>query len=276
MAHHPRSTGRSNNTVTGQTVSRAKDEIEDEAMSLSWFHPYLTRHAADCMLIDNAPEGCYLLRTSSDYENDESFVLSVKLSSSVQHIKVTKTSGNVYYFGNSSFQGIETFRRHFEQEKPIIGGDSGVMVVLNLPYSRHVQENHLYTDITHHAVTNMINTSDSEREDSPLEDLTSTFPQAITSKEGYLTKQGRIRKTWKVRWFILRNTTLGYYKTKQSSRPVARLDLNKALAVEHDDSKKKNFCFSIKFPHRTYFIHGSSKEDSCQWVEILQSKLNLS
>jgi len=40
----------------------------------SWFHPHLSRHAADCILIDNAPEGSYLLRPS----NDGQYALSVK------------------------------------------------------------------------------------------------------------------------------------------------------------------------------------------------------
>ena len=44
-------------------------------MNCRWFHPFLTRHAAECMLIDNAPEGTYLLRTSS---SGSEYALSVK------------------------------------------------------------------------------------------------------------------------------------------------------------------------------------------------------
>lgn len=40
-----------------------------------WFHPHLTRHAADCILIDNAPEGSYLLRPVEDSDH---YALSVK------------------------------------------------------------------------------------------------------------------------------------------------------------------------------------------------------
>ncbi len=35
------------------------DESKAPMMALEWYHPNLTRHAADCMLIDNAPEGSY-------------------------------------------------------------------------------------------------------------------------------------------------------------------------------------------------------------------------
>lgn len=42
-----------------------------------WFHPFLTRHSAECMLIDNAPEGSYLLRPSATGGKDQ-YTLSVK------------------------------------------------------------------------------------------------------------------------------------------------------------------------------------------------------
>lgn len=257
------------------------DQKNDPMIVLNWFHPYLTRHAADCMLIDNAPEGSYLLRASSSYDTDRSYVLSVKLSSSVQHIKVLKRADG-YKFGNSTFQTVESFQRHFEVEKPVIGGDSGITVVLKFPYTRFISEGHFYAEVVHHAVTNLVgSTSESEREETseedgspPLNARATTLPaQGIGSKEGYLTKQGRVRKNWKVRWFVLRNSTLSYYKNKPSRRPINRLDLNTALAVEFDTSKQKEFCFRVEFPQRTYFFHSTCAEDSHQWVEVLRSKL---
>lgn len=253
-----------------------KDEAEDTMMAVNWYHPHLTRHAADCMLIDNAPEGSYLLRASSDYQRDASYVLSVKLSSSVQHIRVPSTDGG-FRFGNSSFKNVDSFRKHFEVEKPVIGGDSGVTVVLKFPYARFVKESHIYTDVVHHAVTNMVNSSsDSDQELSTSEDSLQNdlpSPLAISSKEGYLTKQGRIRKSWKCRWFLLRNNTFSYYKTKQSRRPINRLDLSRARAVEYDNSKQKDYCFRVEFSFRTYFMYASCAEDCDQWVELLRSKL---
>ena len=46
-----------------------------EPSLIRWFHPHLTRHAADCILIDNAPEGSYLLRPVEDSGH---YALSVK------------------------------------------------------------------------------------------------------------------------------------------------------------------------------------------------------
>ncbi|CAI8038949.1 Dual adapter for phosphotyrosine and 3-phosphotyrosine and 3-phosphoinositide [Geodia barretti] len=264
----------------GAAAARSLTNLSDDPMEvLDWFHPQLTRHAAECMLIDNAPEGTFLLRSSSD---GEGYVLSVKLSSSVQHVRITIGPGGRYHFGNSSFESVRGLKRHFELEKPVIGGDSNIRVVLKFPYSRFVEESHLYTEVVHHAVTNYINdSSDSDTDSSSpshgssssMTATTSTRTMAISSKEGYLTKQGRIRKTWRVRWFILRNQNLSYYRTKQHKKPLGTLDLTEAISVDLDTSKDKEFCFRIIMPSRTWYFLGNSVEDSQQWVELLRLKL---
>ncbi|KAL5475747.1 hypothetical protein EMCRGX_G025597 [Ephydatia muelleri] len=255
-----------------------KDEIEsddeDAMLDISWYHPSLSRHAAECMLIDNAPEGSYLLRPSSD---KGSFVISVKLSKSVQHVKMTLLTGNKVRFGNTTFDSINAFKKHIEQEKPIIGGDSGVTVILSLPYSRFVdeEESHQYVDVLHHAVTQKAKDSD---DDSSDEDTThEVIPKnlAVCSREGYLTKVGKIRKSWKVRWFTLRNSTLTYYRTKQSTKPIDVINLDEAVAVEPDNTKAKENCFMIKFEHRTYYFIANSTEDCDQWVAQLRSRLKI-
>ena len=254
---------------------RLAEDATDPMMALKWYHPHLTRHAADCMLIDNAPEGAYLLRPGSD---GNSYVVSVKLSSSVQHVKVAVTAGK-YKFGNSSFSTVEGMRKHFEKEKPVIGGDSGVTVTLKFPYSRTIEESHTYTDIVHHAVSYMLDSSSDSEADLLDERMVETDLEmrslAVASREGYLTKLGRIRKSWRVRWFVLRNQYLSYYKTKQSPKPINVLDLTKAKEVEYDDSKNKEYSFRIWFTERTYFLYANSPEDCQQWVELLQSKLPL-
>ena len=261
----------------GAAVARSLTSLSsDDPMDvLDWFHPQLTRHAAECMLIDNAPEGTFLLRPSSD---GEGYVLSVKLSSSVQHVRVTIGPGGKYHFGNSSFESVRGLKRHFELEKPVIGGDSNIRVVLKFPYSRFVEESHLYTEVVHHAVTNYINDSSDSDTDSSMpshesSSSTSTRTMAVSSKEGYLTKQGRIRKNWRVRWFILRNQYLSYYRTKQHRKPLGTLDLTDAISVDLDSSKDKDFCFRIIMPSRTWYFLGNSVEDSQQWVELLRLKL---
>ena len=255
----------------------------DPMMVLNWYHPNLTRQAADCMLLENAPEGCYLLRPSSQQNGD--YVLCVKLSSSVQHVKVMQALSGGYKFGNCSFGSVESFRRHCEVEKPVIGGDSGITVLLQFPYSRYIDDTHQYTDVVHHAVSNMVDSaSESEDDTESVESIKEgVFVDPVTgkqinlaqtlafsSREGYLTKLGQIRKSWRVRWFVLKNCTLSYYKTKQSKKPIKSLDMSNAMAVEYDNSKKKEHCFRVDFPSRTLYVYANSIEDCQQWVELLQ------
>lgn len=248
--------------------------VSDDPMdSVDWFHPQLTRHAAECMLIDNAPEGSFLLRPSS---GGEGYVLSIKLSSSVLHCRVTIGPSGKYCFGNSSFDNVRSFRRHFEMEKPVIGGDSGIRVLLRFPYSRYVEESHQYAEVVHHAVTNMLSESsesETEAETTPNERQKSLKAMAISSKEGYLTKQGRIVKSWRVRWFILRNQYLSYYRTKQHKKPLGTLNLTRAISVDLDNSKQKDFCFRVIMPSRTWYFLANSVEDCQQWIELLRMKL---
>lgn len=258
--------------------SGSLEHLSDDPMdTLDWFHPQLTRHAAECMLIDNAPEGSFLLRPSSD---GEGYVLSVKLSRSVQHVRVTIGPGGKYHFGNSSFQNVRSLKRHFEMEKPVIGGDSGIRVLLRFPYSRYVEESHQYTEVVHHAVTTMLSeSSESESEAIPNGEEHSggsmnMRTMAISSKEGYLTKLGRIRKSWRVRWFILRNQYLSYYRTKHHQKPIGTLNLTRAISVDFDSTKHKEFCFRIIMPSRTWYFLGNSVEDCQQWVELLRLKVS--
>ena len=264
-------------TEGASAVCRGTGDTSEPLSVLSWYHPGLTRHAADCMLIDNAPEGSYLLRPSTNHERDDSYVLSVKLSSSVQHIKVTNISGRLM-FGNSTFETIQSFKRHFEQERPVIGDDSGITVVLRFPYKRFVRDSHFYTEVVHHAVTNMLgSTSDlsSSSENLASEWMDSSLPHAVSSKEGYLTKQGWIRKNWRTRWFVLRGNMLSYFRSMQSPHPIDTLNLRKAHAVGYDYSRHKQHCFSIKFKKRTYYMQASSSEDCRLWVEFICSKLQI-
>jgi len=256
------------------TSANWSDDEDNPMLALSWYHPYLTRHAADCMLIDNAPEGSYLLRPSSNHKQDLSYVLSAKLSSSVQHVKVSNSEGKLL-FGNSTFDSVESFKKHFEKEKPIIGSDSGITVVLKFPYKRVADKDEgFYTDVVHHAVTNMAESTSESDEELAEEMASASDPRTgVTSKEGFLVKEGKIRKSWKTRWFVLRGARLSYYRSKESRFPIDIIDLSLARAVGNSEYKQKQHCFSVELPRRTYYFQASGVEDRQQWVEILTSQV---
>ena len=47
-------------------------------------------------------------------------------------------------------------------------------------------------------------------------------------KEGSLSKRGEINKNWKVRWFILKDGKLFYFKRKQDQKPIGSIPLDQS------------------------------------------------
>ena len=52
-------------------------------------------------------------------------MICCRYSQSVQHMKVKRLQDNRYQFGRSFFDSINALKRHFELEKPVVGGESG-------------------------------------------------------------------------------------------------------------------------------------------------------
>ena len=52
-------------------------------------------------------------------------IICCRYSQSVQHMKVKRLQDNRYQFGRSFFDSINALKRHFELEKPVVGGESG-------------------------------------------------------------------------------------------------------------------------------------------------------
>lgn len=275
------------------TSSRDDLQLEPDnepVMELNWYHPNLTRHAAECMLIDNAPEGTYLLRPNMQEANK--FSLSVKCQRAVLHFIVTRNRDGSYTFGEHSFKNLNLLKHHFQEEQPVIGGE-GTMVTLKTPYTRFIREPHAYVRVTYHAMNKMEETSTSD-DDKAYEEVTTNQQigvvgmlqsvkgetmgrmLAVGSKEGYLTKLGGVIKSWRKRWFVLRNYKLSYFKSHQSASPIKVINLTEATEVDYDNSTGKENCFKIVLPWRTFFIYALTPEECQSWVEVLSTKFGTS
>jgi dual adaptor for phosphotyrosine/3-phosphotyrosine/3-phosphoinositide len=146
----------------------------------------------------------------------------------------------------------------------VIGGDSGILTILKSPYPREVEEPDVYDSIRVHAEGG----SSDPNEQQP------TF--AIASKEGYLTKLGHHRKSWKTRWFVLYKNELSYYETrdKKKCNPIRVIDLKSVSEVCADNSQSKENCFKIITSYRTFFLIAISAQDAEDWIKILRWKLD--
>ena len=100
-------------------------------------------------------------------------------------MKLTQLPDRRYQFGHSSFVDVLAIKKHFEQEKPVVGGENGTVfllqrlmvvtyiystginVVLKLPYLRDIDETHLYLHIHHHSATRPVESDSDSDCDNP-------------------------------------------------------------------------------------------------------------
>jgi hypothetical protein len=77
----------------------------------------------------------------------------------------------------------------------------------------------------------------------------------MADKAGFLTKEGGRWKSWKKRWFVLKNDLI-YYSKKQNSAElgIIRLAGVKPEEVYISSRKGKANCFEIKTANRTFFL----------------------
>lgn len=237
------------------------DFTNKEVEQLSWFHPNLNRHHAEALLIQNGQDGSYLLRQSTT--NPGEYSLSVRCASTAKHFQIG-WDGTHYTFGMGRFSTLKDFVEHF-QNKPLIGGESGVLTLLKHPYPRDVQEPVSYETIRVHAEWgNRPNSGVDGNQNSNL---------SINSKEGYLTKLGGRVKNWKARWFVLVKNELKYYRTKGDSIPIKTLDMTKCEGIEEDETTGKSNSFKVMMPGRTFHIYASSSSEMEEWMSILKWKV---
>jgi len=96
----------------------------------------------------------------------------------------------------------------------------------------------------------------------------------MTEKTGFLTKEGGSIKTWKRRYFVLKNGELAYFKDKKdaSKEPTGVIQLSTATAVQLGERKKHPNCFEIVNPGRVYAFSADNEEERSSWVTALSKE----
>eukprot|EP01102_Stenamoeba_stenopodia_P019928 TRINITY_DN7622_c0_g1_i1.p1 TRINITY_DN7622_c0_g1~~TRINITY_DN7622_c0_g1_i1.p1 ORF type:complete len:121 (+),score=5.64 TRINITY_DN7622_c0_g1_i1:376-738(+) len=105
-------------------------------------------------------------------------------------------------------------------------------------------------------------------------------------KEGYLTKMGQVAKNWKLRYFVLRDGILCYYKTQThaqtSGKPLGLLYLGACTRCGPCGPSTKpanavsDFCLYIQCPpkKRTYYVCALSQGELDEWQQAVSKYLN--
>lgn len=227
---------------------------------IPWYHYQISRHVAESVLMSTGEDGSYLLRDSNT--NLGEFTLSVRAKNSVKHFPV-RWGGSEFTFGFGKFQTVCELLEHFES-KPVIGGESGVLTLLKFPYPREVEEPECYDNIRVHAEWG---------QPQPQQESSSQPVFSIASKEGYLTKLGYLRKTWRTRWFVLFKNELKYFRSREEKSPIKVINFSDVSGVMADDSQNKQNCFRIITSYRTFFLYASSAQEAEDWIKILRWRL---
>uniref|UniRef100_A0A6B2LIL6 PH domain-containing protein n=1 Tax=Arcella intermedia TaxID=1963864 RepID=A0A6B2LIL6_9EUKA len=93
-------------------------------------------------------------------------------------------------------------------------------------------------------------------------------------KAGWMTKQGGNFKTWKRRWFVLKNNKIYYFKRQKDIEVTGIIELHPNSSVKPVQIKGKNFVFSVSTPTRVYFMFPEAEEDEQFWIEAIQGTLD--
>jgi len=90
-------------------------------------------------------------------------------------------------------------------------------------------------------------------------------------KEGYLTKEGGKRKTWRKRWCVLQpaSGTL-FYHQKKGGRLMGKISLRFCGEIRPISYKKKKFCFAIETPDRQWHICTDTQKEMDEWIADLK------
>ncbi|XP_032788772.1 pleckstrin homology domain-containing family H member 2 isoform X2 [Daphnia magna] len=89
-------------------------------------------------------------------------------------------------------------------------------------------------------------------------------------KSGYLTKLSGKLKTWRKRWFVLKNGTLSYWKSQSDlgRKPQGQISLDDSCRVWRADGAAT---FEISTSKKTHYLTADSSSTVDEWVRILQN-----
>ncbi|KAJ9082313.1 Protein kinase, variant 3 [Entomophthora muscae] len=91
-------------------------------------------------------------------------------------------------------------------------------------------------------------------------------------KSGYVSikEEGLRSWIWSKRYLCLRELTLSFHRTEQTSLAYAIVFLKEVMAVNRTDLKP--YCFELETKDKSYFIMCKSDEDLYSWMDAIYSK----
>mmetsp|Transcript_37 Transcript_37/g.61 ORF Transcript_37/g.61 Transcript_37/m.61 type:complete len:130 (+) Transcript_37:232-621(+) len=92
-------------------------------------------------------------------------------------------------------------------------------------------------------------------------------------RTGWLMKQGAWIKTWRRRWFVMKDGLIFWFKTDQisvSSVPRGIVEVNKCLSVKGaEEVLNKPYSFEISTRENTQYFVADSEKDKEDWINAV-------
>ncbi|CAK6431981.1 unnamed protein product [Pipistrellus nathusii] len=101
-----------------------------------------------------------------------------------------------------------------------------------------------------------------------------TLGRESLEKSGYLLKMGSRVKTWKRRWFVLRQGQILYYKSPSDiiRKPQGQVELNSRCQIVREEGAQT---FQLISEKKTYYLTADSPCLLEEWIRVLQRLLKV-
>eukprot|EP00730_Choanoeca_flexa_P006691 TRINITY_DN12204_c0_g1_i6.p2 TRINITY_DN12204_c0_g1~~TRINITY_DN12204_c0_g1_i6.p2 ORF type:complete len:386 (+),score=55.99 TRINITY_DN12204_c0_g1_i6:2373-3530(+) len=247
-----------------------------------WCHLRWGKIQADRYL-SPAPKGAFIVRKGPQQGE---FVLSVQSGIRVCHVllrAVKYRTGPVLYNIYPTPQWFESLYDLvlFCSYQPFYFSklDATNEITLSLAASSKAQKLNRALQVKNASATQApIDKNDNDDEDG--EEETTSAPLMFY---GFMTKQGRVRKTWKYRYFELTATgRLVYYKVMGSRKEQGCINLDKdcesirpghECPVTWNPQANPNYCFGIFAGERQLYVYTDTKDELQGWLQALARAL---
>jgi len=97
----------------------------------------------------------------------------------------------------------------------------------------------------------------------------------VIDHSGWMFKEGKIRKSWKHRWFELKGVELEYYEVKGGDKPKSTIILSKEakLEVSHDDDAPHDNTFLLQTLGRDWKFSVDTRSVMDAWMTQLRNNM---
>eukprot|EP00948_MAST-09A_sp_MAST-9A-sp1_P000155 g155.t1 len=92
---------------------------------------------------------------------------------------------------------------------------------------------------------------------------------------GWMYKQGKKWKTWRKRWFVMKNNSIKYFKNCSTfgkyMHPLGMLNIDDTVTIAVSD--KRSYCFEVVTLSRTWYFAPGSIDEREEWMECINNQI---